>query len=394
MGLTDGLTVGVFCVALVLITVGTAVLWNRIRLGLLRWPVRFGLLIGSQLAACAVVAVVVNDSGQFYTSWAELLGPAPAVRELPLVQTGVGGPLADQLAAGYRSHRSMIVTLPVPDAGRPTAHPALVYVPAAYFSSDFAGRRFPVIELLDGYPGSPRSWTGPLAFQQTADREIAHGRSVPFIAVLPEQNYLGTRDGECINAVHGPQVETTLTINVHTALTKALRAATDAQSWAVMGYSTGGFCATNIALRHPDMFATAVSLSGYAHPYIDGSTGTLFGGDASARALNDPLWRLNNLPPPAVNLLLTSTQEDPQPLHDALALAQAAQPPAQVQLLVLPRGGHNFKTISAMELAALDWIAGHIGAPLAPAVTVAGVQPTPAATPAPGSRQPTGPSQP
>lgn len=43
-----------------------------------------------------------------------------------------------------------------------------------------------------------------------------------------------------------------------------------------MGYSTGGFCAVNLAIRHPDQFSAAVSLSGYFHAVTDNSTGDIY----------------------------------------------------------------------------------------------------------------------
>jgi S-formylglutathione hydrolase FrmB len=51
-----------------------------------------------------------------------------------------------------------------------------------------------------------------------------------------------------------------------------------AHSWTLVEYSAGGFCAINLALRHPEQYAAAASLSGYADPDIrigDGTEHTL-----------------------------------------------------------------------------------------------------------------------
>jgi S-formylglutathione hydrolase FrmB len=142
-----------------------------------------------------------------------------------------------------------------------------------------------------------------------------------------------------------------------------------------MGYSTGGYCAMNIALRHPDRYASAVSLSGYDEPYLDATTGHLFGASREARDANDPLWRLRHLAAPDVSLLLASTGGDPVPARESRQMALAARPPTQVDLLPLRQGGHDFAMFRIFEPAAFDWISRQISAPLAPSVVIDGTQP-------------------
>ena len=39
---------------------------------------------------------------------------------------------------------------------------------------------------------------------------------------------------------------------------------------------------------------------------------------------------------------------------------------------VLPRGGHNFTVMGSAVPACVDWVSGHIGAPLAPGMRIEG----------------------
>src|SRR6266513_2382434 len=69
-------------------------------------------------------------------------------------------------------------------------------------------------DLLGNGSGTSTSQVraGAYDVQQIGDEEIAAGRAVPFVAVMPNSNYVPHHDGECINAVGGTQVETTLTV--------------------------------------------------------------------------------------------------------------------------------------------------------------------------------------
>jgi hypothetical protein len=125
------------------------------------------------------------------------------------------------------------------------------------------------------------------------------------------------------------------------------------------------------------MFAAAASMSGYNRPYIDWTTGALFGQSVVARDANDPLWRLANLPAPNVALLLASSRQDVTTHVDASELAATAHPPTQVDLLTVPRGGHNFHVWVAMEPTVYDWLSHIVAGPLAPGALAEGVKPTP-----------------
>jgi hypothetical protein len=377
MPLTGNVTLAVLSALALLAVVATVLLWNRIR-SWARWPARGSLIVLCQLTACTLVAALLNDANQFYGSWSELLGGGTGV-SLSHVKAGARDKtLTEAMRRAKRLGRSVVVTSWVPEAGGTKAQQALVYLPAAYFSPTYADVQFPVVELLEGFPSTPQLWTGPLHLQKILDTEIASHRAVPFIAVVPTQNYLpGMHDGECINAVDGPQVESTLTTNVRQVIEHDFRAARDRSSWAVMGYSTGGFCALNIAIRHPSQYSVGVSLSGYDHPYVDATTGDLFKHNLAVRNLNDPLWRLQHLRPPPISLLLAASHFDKQAWRDAIELAGAVRAPTKVSALLLRRGAHNIPTWKAMEPTAFDWLSHLLAQPLAATASAFGQAPVP-----------------
>ena len=378
MPLTGNWMLAIAISAAVAAVVAVVFCWDRVsRRPWLRWPARGSMLIACQLTACLVVALFVNDQGLFFTSWSDLFGNGSGT-STSQVRPGAYDPqLAARSTVARGREQGLVLPVPIPDASVSRWHYALVYLPPQYFEPAYANRAFPVFELIGGYPGTPHGWTGPLDVQQIADREIAAGRAVPFVAVMPNSNYVPHHDGECINAVGGTQVETTLTVNVRRAMERDFRVSSDRSSWAVAGVSTGGFCALNIAIRHPDMFAAAVSMSGYNRPYVDWTTGALFGHSLAARDANDPLWRFTHLPAPNLALLLASSRQDVTTHVEANELAAAARLPTRVDLLTVPRGGHNFHVWVAMEPTVYDWLSRIVAAPLAPGALAEGVKPSP-----------------
>jgi S-formylglutathione hydrolase FrmB len=247
----------------------------------------------------------------------------------------------------------------------------LVYLPALYGDPGAASVRFPVLELLQGFPGRPESWTGPLDLQRILDAQITSHQSVPFIAVMPTQNLAYPRDTQCVDVAQGPRVDTYLTRDVRRAMLGAVRATPDRRGWALMGFSTGGYCAVNLAMRHPDLYAAAVSLSGYTHPAHDRSTGDLFGGSLALQKANTPVWMAAHWRGFSdVSVLLMTSQQDPSSYRDALELAAVARAPLRVRTVFLPAGGHNARLWKALEPVAFDWLSRQLVSPLAPEASI------------------------
>jgi hypothetical protein len=367
----------------VLISVATVVFWNRVevlRAG--RWAVRLALLSAGQISVVLLAAVILNNTFVFYQSWSELFGQHPQQGQSAAALGALDARLDPQLRRNFLAGRGTLASLPV--AGlRSGVHagPATVYLPPQYGDPAYANRTFPVVELLSGFPGGPHPWVRMLHVVDVLDGLIATGRAVPFIAVMPEQNVAWPRDTECVNVVGGPQVDTYLSKDVRAAVVRAFRAAPTGTGWTLMGDSTGGYCASSLAFRHPDMFAAAVSLAGYNAPAHDATTGNLFPGDPQAADDFSPLWMLQHGRAPDVALLLISTRVDRASYRAALRMAEATRPPLRLSLLTLPRGGHNFATFAAEIPVGFSWLSHFVATALAPLPKVDGLLPRPVGPP-------------
>ncbi len=328
--------------AAVVAAVALALTWER-GSGWRRVARRAGIATLCVTTALAAALVWVNRQVETYTSWSELAGASPAEAVQPLPSPGGG-------TAGR------LVNLSVPGKASGLSLPMLAYLPAAYDAHPTT--RFPVIEALHGYPASPAQWITALHTPEYLDREIAAGRMAPTVVLFPYTTPDRLLDTECTNLSHGPQAETYLTVDVPAAAGNQLRVRTDRAGWGLIGYSAGGFCAANLALRHPTEFAAAASLSGYATPGI-----TI--GDGTEHTLNNDIWRLQHLPPPAVALYLGCARADRTAMRDTSALAQLVRAPMNVTTGYVNDGGHNIGTWLAMEPPAFDWLSSWLGRPLA-----------------------------
>jgi enterochelin esterase-like enzyme len=138
-------------------------------------------------------------------------------------------------------------------------NPSIVYLPPGFSTA----RRYPVIYLLHGMPGSPAEYAHDLGLLDWADKQIAAGTLQPFIAVAPSAaqrkagEWAGIWEAYLIHGVI-PWVDANLpTIPSPRGRTLA-------------GLSAGGFGAYDIGLRNPQLFGRIASWGGYFHPLDDG----------------------------------------------------------------------------------------------------------------------------
>jgi enterochelin esterase-like enzyme len=319
----DGPLVLAVALAFVLLTaVLLALGWNRVRVA-----GRTGLVLAAVLSVAASVAVQLNQMTETVSSMS--VPPAAAAGSQMLAVTVAG--------------RASRLTLPM-----------YVYLPAAYRTGH---DRYPVIEALHGYPGSPRSWLRKLNVQSYLDREIAAGRMAPTVVLFPFQTPQHLLDTECTNLRGGPQAETFLTDDVPAFARARYRVRAGRSAWGLTGYSAGAFCAINLGLRHPGEYAASASLSGYASPGI-------VIGDGSEKTTNNPGWRLRHLPQPAFALWLGWAADDRASAGDSRRLAADCHAPMSVTTAVVAHGGHSGAAWQRMEPPAFDWLSAHLARPV------------------------------
>ncbi|GAA4203506.1 alpha/beta hydrolase [Actinocatenispora rupis] len=336
------------------------------------------LVVCGQLLFSLAIGLEINRKQDFFTSWDDLLGA-----EGTKTQAAASGTLDRKAAAdaANKHGHGIVMSLRIPGARSGLDLPALVYLPPQYSQKGWTHRRFPVVEALDGFPGTPERWTHTLHLPRILDAEIAAGRMAPTIVVMPTQQTNKWRDSECINAVGGDQFATYLTRDVQQVVRTKFRAALTRDGWGLIGYSTGGFCVNNLAFQPGYGYAAGAAMSGYFIPYQDRGTGNLFHGNVKARQASYPLWQLEHARHlPGISLYSACAKPDPEPCKEAHLFAAALRRhpgPVHLTQVEVNTGGHNMVTWRAIEGPAFDWLSAHLGPPLAVASVPGNIPRTP-----------------
>jgi enterochelin esterase-like enzyme len=136
-----------------------------------------------------------------------------------------------------------------------------VYLPPGFTTT----QRYPVVYLLHGMPGDPTEYLAGTDLANWAGTAIANGTVRPFIAVMPAAGPDAGYNGEWAGAQSAAIVQRIIPwIDSH------LPTIATARGRVIAGLSAGGYGAVDIALRHPGLFRTVESWSGYFRPLRDG----------------------------------------------------------------------------------------------------------------------------
>ncbi len=213
-------------------------------------------------AGTAAVAALVLVAGCALTANA-ISGYVPSVAALDVQVASLTGGHARQSTTAAASAVNQ-VTLAAPAALGITATQAWVYTPPGY--DQHRSQRYPVVYLLHGSPGRSPDWFAAGGIAHQMDVLIAARLVRPMIVVAPDVNGKGVRDGECLNAVGGPQVETYLNRVVVPSVDQRYRTVADWQHRVIGGMSSGGYCALDQGLRHQDLYGSIIALEPYGDP--------------------------------------------------------------------------------------------------------------------------------
>ena len=332
------------------------------------------------LAACLafVPAMVfgvlgVNKYYGYYQTWGAMradltqqgAGAASGIPDIRLAGDSRSGTLD-----GSRSHlktaqrHGYLMRLTVTGRRSHLTRTVYVYLPPQYFQPAYRAYRFPAIELIHGQPGVPQAWINVLEVTHDFDRLLAGKLAQPAVLVMPDANGGDRISLQCLNQVGGPQDLTYLADDLPGQIARLLRVSRPGRAWGVAGYSEGGFCAANMALRYPHRYGLAGVLSGYFAPLDNQPAGpglpvSPFGGDNRLREENTPIDELLNLPAAAAipRFWLGAGAADSQDVAGAESFWQELRPrQPDAPLTLTPGSGHTMTTWRAQVPSMLRWM--------------------------------------
>jgi enterochelin esterase-like enzyme len=347
--------------------------------GLMWWMAVAKQLVFRILAAClafipamAFGVAAVNKYYDYYENWnsaiSDFTGQNNQATEVPTTESGTGvkfstflGSAIDQAVAaqfGYTAH--LDVTGQITHIRRSV----YVYLPPQYFQPAYRNYRFPAIELLHGFPGTPQDWITVVGVTTMMQQLVNSGQAKPAVLVMPDANGGRAVSLQCLNQFNGPQDATYLAQDLPRFISQKLRVEAPGPAWGIAGYSEGGFCAANLGLKYGNRFGFAGVLSGYFQP-SDNQLGNPprlvnpFGGSTKVRRENTPDDLVLSLPPgtkiPQFWLGVGSgDHSDYKNAQVFEQLLQTRQP--GVLLKVVAGGGHTMFTWRALMPPLLEWM--------------------------------------
>ena len=183
------------------------------------------------------------------------------------------------------------------------------------------------------------------------------------------------------------------------------RVSADRASWGIVGFSMGGTCAVDLTVMHPNMFSAFVDIAGDAGPNMGTRAQTiarLFGGNARAYTAFDPttviithrryraLYGWFDVPgsPHAQHRYITADGIGAVAVgaHDPVANPEGQDFAANslcavgsahgIRCAVVTQPGrHDWPFAAQAFAAALPWLAGRLGTPETPRVSLPGLTP-------------------
>jgi S-formylglutathione hydrolase FrmB len=310
----------------------------------------------------------VNMYYGYYGTWSAIAadvsggtGSYPALHSLRVGSAArPGAVLGRTVSLHAAAARGLTVRLQVPGARSRISRSALIYLPAQYFQPVYAAYRFPVIELMHGFPGQPQDWITVLQVTAALADLTAGGRADPAVLVMPQVSGPRRWSEQCLNQAGGPQDATYLARDLPAYVAARLRVLPPGPGWGIAGYSAGGFCAANLALGYPHSYGAAGVMSGYFTPEASIIAGRLvdpFGGSARLRQCNTPLRVASRWDPrmPMPRFWL-SAGNDSQDYQALLAFRQVARRHLPAVPVYLSAGGHTAAAWQAALSPMLQWM--------------------------------------
>jgi enterochelin esterase-like enzyme len=292
---------------------------------------------GGALLMIALLALVANSANLFFFS------PDVGLHSVPVVKTSGSIP----------SHGTVVTDSFASKALHGQTKSFLVYLPPTYNTPQGQNKYYPTLYLLHGSPGKDIDWiTGGKAVQ-SADTLIAAHKIPELIIVFPDGNGRPKETSEWGNSGdHQQLIENYVAYDLVQYIDHHYRTLPDPGDRAIGGLSMGGFGAMNIAVHHPDIFGTVISLGGYYR-----AEGTIWGKNSAYIRYNSPLemlpmtkaaWRLH--------FFLGAATKDQPYYSDTRQFAQELDKLHIPYHFDLERGYHSWAVWQVQMYKALLWL--------------------------------------
>jgi S-formylglutathione hydrolase FrmB len=355
------------------------------------WWRRGASMLAVPLCLLSAALVLNGWIGYFptvHTVWSQLTsGPLPD-------QTDPATLTAMQLK-GVRPANGAVVPVTISAASSKFKHRGeLVYLPPVWFASN-PPPRLPVLMMIGAELNTPADWVrAGNAAGATDDFAALHDGNAPVLVFVDSGGEFGI-DTECVNGPRGNAADH-LTKDVVPFMISKFGVSPERANWGVAGFSSGGTCAVDLAVMHPELFSVFEDIAGDLSPNSGNREQTvarLFGGNPDLWAAFDPTTVMTRHGPytavsgwfsipgtPGVDGVTRDAVGNPegQDIVAGSLCAIAAANGITCAVEAQP-GSHDWPFAAKAFTAALPWLAGQLGTPGVPRIAL----PPPATSPPP-----------
>ncbi|MFP7696584.1 alpha/beta hydrolase [Trueperella sp. LYQ143] len=326
------------------------------------------MIVVNVVLALSLVAVVLNRMNEWYPTWSSF-HPTIHVSEekdvgqpLPAVQANAwvtrkasdlqAHPEKNPAFAGHswsKSAEGDYLTVEVPGSGvGDKTTKTLLWLPPSYLSNP--DRFYPVLVAFPGTPGTPSAYRKKMDIGQMVELASQRKEMREAIVVSPDvfpRNY----DTECLDSTDGKiTVDSYITSPWRNWLMKNLRIVPDRQAWAAIGYSAGGWCAAMVSMKHPDIYAYGINMSGYFWPTYLGKP---------LRPEEDRVYDLPTIAQeqaPDSHLWFIAAKNDTVPIEHWEKFVDKVHAPTSLHTVLTDNGGHAWPVWRAGTPRAFAWL--------------------------------------
>jgi S-formylglutathione hydrolase FrmB len=192
------------------------------------------------------------------------------------------------------------------------------------------------------------------------------------VVVIPDGTGSEFANPMCLDSNLG-HADTYLARDVPGWIRDNLQIDSNSSNWAIGGFSYGGTCALQFAVRYPQMYSTFLDISGQQEPTLGDHTATVraaYGGDDGKFQAVNPLTTLTRQLFTGTTGFLTVGRDDQEYGPQADRVAAAARHAGMKIDLIKLGGGHSWAVAADALRVTLPDISARLHLTLDPALTL------------------------
>jgi pimeloyl-ACP methyl ester carboxylesterase len=319
---------------------------------------RVTVLLLVQILAIASIGLTINRSNDFFATWGDLFGINNNLSKVAISPSTLSSISQAEVSSAEKTKGGSLIFKRIITGARSGVSDYVYLVTSPILSEELKksispsiGSNYQVIEFLHGFPGVPQTWIGNMDGIASIEKLEKAGKIPPTISIIPSINVVRGLDTECLNIPGTSQVETWLTVDMKTFAQSFV--GIDDRKWTTFGYSTGGWCAAMLGLRHQDQYQSGVSIAGYFEPSFSA------GINKRERTILNSEYDLTKIAPAAENnfkMLIIYSKRDKFSFDSMTRYLAMIGNSYGIKLVEMPNAGHNTKSWKPFVSTGLEWI--------------------------------------